>query len=85
MEFMRKDTRFHIGICPKTHPGYEGVSREFIESAKDRLTARRARAQTILQQARRTNEQARRVNDEADSVIAQAQQAAPRPAHPSKD
>jgi len=73
MEFMRKDTRFHIGICPKTHPGYEGVSREFIEVAKDRLTARRARAQTTLQQTRR-------VNDEADSVIAQAQQAAPRPA-----
>ena len=56
MKFMRTDPRFHIGICPKTLPGYEGVSQDFIELAKERLIdlnreGRQAREARRAQQA----------------------------------
>ena len=78
VDFMRKDPLYNIGACPKTHRGYEGMSREFIEMARERFTARRARAEAIRQRSQRVTEEARRANDEADSVLAQASQAAVR-------
>ena len=60
MEFMRKDPRFHIGICPKTLPGYEGMSREFIEVARDRFTARNEGRSEARREARAAEQAALR-------------------------